>query len=106
MAGVFINATEARERARQSTVIHAEVTALETQVLNAVANSALTVSVSDGTLMTDSNVYYKAYYGITNNATFKDQVTYIKTYFENLSYGVQVTENPQTGDTLVWTLTW
>jgi hypothetical protein len=106
MAGIFINATEARERTRLNPIVHAEVTALEQAVLTATQAGSLTTSISSGTTMTDSNVYYKAYYGVTNDPVSFDQVNYIKTYFENLSYGVTITENPQTGNTLVWGISW
>jgi outer membrane scaffolding protein for murein synthesis (MipA/OmpV family) len=106
MAGIFINAAQARERARLTSVVHLEVTALEQAVLATVQTGGLNVTVSSGTTMTTSNVYYKAYYGVSNDTVSSDQVNYIKTYFENLSYGVTISENSQTGDTLVWDISW
>lgn len=106
MAGVFIDAAEARSRSRQTQEIHAEVTAIEQAILTQVDQGSLEVSIDSGTTMTTSNVYYRSYFGVTNDPASLNQIRYIENYFKNLGYGVSVLENPQTGDTITWNLSW
>lgn len=106
MASVFKNATQARKDARNSSVIHAEVRSLETSVLSSVENGNLSVSVSSGTTMTTSTDYYNAYFSIAADDTKSDQLTYVTRYFTDLGYGITLTENPSTQNTLVWNISW
>lgn len=106
MASVFINATQARRDTRNNSVIHSEVRSIESAVLANVDAGVLYANVSSGTSMTDSNTYYKAYYGITNDRTLVDQIAYVEQYFKNLGYGVKITENTSTGDTIIWNISW
>lgn len=106
MASVFINATQARRDTRNNSVIHSEVRSLESAVLANVDSGVLYANVTSGTTMTDSNAYYKAFYGITNNRTLVDQIDYVEQYFKNLGYGITITENTSTGDTLTWNISW
>lgn len=106
MANIFINATQARKDTRNNSVIHSEVRAVESAVLANVDAGVLYANVSSGTTMTDSNVYYKAYYGITDNRTIVDQIDYVSQYFTNLGYGVKILENSSTGDTITWNISW
>jgi hypothetical protein len=106
MATIFTNATTARRDTRNNSVIHGEVRSIETAVLANIDAGVLYANVSSGTAMTDSNVYYKAYYGITDDRTLIDQVDYVSKYFTDLGYGVKLTENSSTTDTLVWNISW
>lgn len=106
MAGVFINASTARSNTRNASVIHAEVSAIETAVLANIDAGVLYANVTSGTTMTDSNTYYKAYFNITNDASKRDQITTVENYFRNLGYGVKILENPQTTDTITWNINW
>lgn len=106
MSNVFVNATQARRDTRNNSVIHSEVRALESAVLANVDAGVLYANVSTGTIMTNSNVYYKAYYGITEDRTVVDQIDYVSEYFVNLGYGVNITQNQASGDTIVWNISW
>ena len=106
MANIFINATQARKDTRNNSVIHSEVRAIEGAVLANVDAGVLYANVTSGTEMTDSNVYYKAYYGITDNRTVVDQIDYVSQYFTNMGYGVKILENASTGDTITWNISW
>ena len=106
MAGVFINASTARTDTRNSSVIHAEVCAIESAVLANVDAGVLYANVTSGTTMTDSNAYYKAYFNVTNDSSRVDQISTVETYFTNLGYGVKILENSQTTNTITWNINW
>lgn len=106
MANIFVNATQARKDTRNNSTIHSEVRAVEGAVLANVDAGVLYANVTSGTTMTDSNVYYKAYYGITDDRTVVDQIDYVSQYFTNLGYGVKIIENSATGDTITWNISW
>lgn len=106
MASVFINANTARRDARNNSVIHSEVRSLESSVLASIELGELSTVVDTGTTMTGSSNYYNSYYSITDNATLLDQINYVKKYFTDLGYNVQITENPITENTIVWTISW
>ena len=106
MASVFVNATQARRDSRNASVIHAEVRAIETAVLEQVALGELSARINSGTGMTTDVDYYNAYYNLVNDAAKVDQITYVERYFTDLGYGVVITENPSTTNTLVWNISW
>lgn len=106
MASIFVNADQARKDTRNASVIHSEVRAIESAILTNIDAGILNVSVSSGTQMTDSNVYYNVYYGVSNDRSKLDQIEYVKKYFHDLGYGVTITENALTTDTLVWNISW
>ena len=106
MATVFKNATQARKDARNASVIHAEVRSLEGNVLTSIEGGNLSVSVNSGTTMTTDTAYYNAYFSISTDDTKSDQLTYVTRYFTDLGYGITITENPTTQNTLVWNISW
>ena len=106
MASVFVNATQARRDSRNASVIHAEVRAIETVVLEQIALGELSASISSGSTMTVSVDYYNAYYNLVTDAAKIDQITYVQRYFTDLGYGVVITENPSTTNTLIWNISW
>ena len=106
MASVFKNATQARKDARDAGVIHAEVRSLESSVLSSIEGGNLSVSVNTGTTMTTDTAYYNAYFSITSDDTKSDQLSYVTRYFTDLGYGITLTENATTQNTLVWNISW
>ena len=106
MATIFSNAATARKDTRNNSVIHSEVRSIETAVLGNIDAGVLYANVTTGTTMTNSNAYYKAYYGVTVDATKKDQVNYVAKYFKDLGYGVKVAQNLTTTDTITWNISW
>jgi hypothetical protein len=106
MASVFVNATQARKDARDQSVIHAEVRGLESSVLSSVESGNLSVSVNSGTTMTTTTSYYNAYFSIAQDDTKIDQLNYVTRYFTDLGYGITLTENSTTQNTLVWNISW
>lgn len=106
MATIFTNARTARQDTRNVSVIHSEVRSIESAVLANIDAGVLYANITSGTLVTDSNVYYKAYMGITDNRTLVDQLDYVSKYFTDLGYGVSITENPTNPTTLSWNISW
>jgi hypothetical protein len=106
MASVFVNAATARKDSRNNSIIHSEVRSLESSVYASIDLGDLSTVVDTGTTMTGSTDYYNAYYSITNNETILDQINYVRKYFVDLGYNVQITENPVTENTIVWTISW
>ena len=106
MSTVFIDATTARRRTRNSTLVLNEIRALEANVLTQVDAGNLTVSVSTGTTITSGVPYYQAYNGVTTDANKSDQINVVKKHFTDLGYTVSISNNSTTGKTLIWTITW
>lgn len=105
MPGIFINATTARSNTRNNTVIHGEITSIENAVFANVEAGVLYANVNN-TTMTNSNVYYYVWNGITTDATKLDQLNYVKDYFTNLGYGVNLITDPSSNTTLQWNVSW
>jgi hypothetical protein len=103
---IFINATEARRRSRDSVVILNEVRALEANVLSNISAGSLQLIQSTGTTMTGNTSYYQAYNGITTNTTITDQISTVKKHFTDKGYSVNITTNSSTGNTIQWTIKW
>lgn len=105
MAGIFINATTARSNSRNNTIIHNEVTAIENAVFANVDSGVLYANVNN-TVMTNSNVYYNVWNGIVSDATKLDQLNYVKKYFTDLGYGVNIVSDPSNTNHLQWNISW
>lgn len=106
MANIFVNATQARINSRNNSVIHAEVRSIENAVLSNVDAGVLYANITSGTTMTDSNAYYFVYNGVTSDPTKLDQINYVKDYFVNLGYGVNIATNASTNSTIQWNISW
>lgn len=106
MANIFVNATQARKDSRNNSVIHAEVRSIESAVLANVSSGLLYANVSSGTTMTSSNTYYYVYTGVTTDPTKLDQLNYVTEYFTNLGYGVNITTNTSSNNTIIWNISW
>jgi hypothetical protein len=106
MANIFTNATQARKDSRNNVTVHGEVTSLESKVLANIDAGVLYANVSANTTMTTSNAYYNAWNGITTDPTKLDQMNYVKKHFVDLGYGVSVTTNTESNNTIVWNISW
>jgi hypothetical protein len=106
MANIFVNATQARLNTRNNSVIHAEVRSIENTVLSNIDSGVLYANVSSGTAMTSSNAYYFVYNGVTSDPTKLDQINFVKKYFVDLGYGVNITTNSTTNATIQWNISW
>lgn len=106
MASVFVNAGQARRDTRNNTIIHGEVTAIETAILANIDAGLLYANITSGTTMTDSNLYYYAYNGITTDPTRLDQINTVKNCFVDLEYGVNILTNAQTNVNITWNISW
>ena len=103
---IFTNATQARKDTRNNVVVHGEITTLESKVLANIDAGVLYANVSSNTTMTDSNVYYNVWNSIITDPTKLDQLNYVKNHFVNLGYGVSVTTNTSSNNTIVWNISW
>lgn len=106
MANIFVNATTARRDTRNNSIIHSEIRSIEAAVLANIDAGVLYANVTSNTTMTDSNVYYNVYNGVTNDTTKLDQINYVKDYFTGLGYGVSILTNTATEDTITWNISW
>lgn len=102
----FLTATQAREKTRNSTVVHSEMCAIEGAILANIDLGVLYANVTSGTTMTDSTDYYNAYFDVTADASKVDQLDYVSRHFKNLGYSVKIKENLSTGNTITWNLSW
>jgi len=106
MANIFVNATQARKDTRNNSVIHSEVTAIESAVIANIDAGVLYANVISSTTMTNSNVYYNVWNSITTDPTKLDQMNYVKKHFEDLGYGVAVKTNTSSNSTITWNISW
>ena len=106
MANIFVNATTARRDTRNNSIIHSEIRSIESAVLANIDAGVLYANILSNTTMTDSNVYYNVYNGLTTDPTKLDQVNYVKDYFTGLGYGVSILTNTSTEDTITWNISW
>lgn len=106
MADIFTTATQARKDSRNNSVIHNEIRAIESKVIANIDSGVLYANVISSTTMTNSNVYYNVWNGITTDPTKLDQLNYVKKYFVNLGYGVDILTNSSSNNTITWNLSW
>jgi|TARA_A100001011_G_scaffold398686_2_gene504021 hypothetical protein len=106
MAEIFVNATQARKDTRNNSVIHAEVRAIETSVIANVDAGVLYANIINSTNMTNTSTYYNVWNSITTDPTKLDQLNYVKKHFENLGYGVNITTNSSSNNTINWNISW
>ncbi len=108
MPGVFINAATARNNSRNNVIVHSEICTIEDSVLVSVAAGQLSTIVANVSTLThtNSNVYYNVWNGITSDATKLDQINYVKDYFTNLGYAVNITTNVENNTSIQWNITW
>ena len=106
MANIFVNATQARKDTRNNSIIHHEVRAIEGNVIANIDSGVLYANISSNTTMTDSNVYYNVFNGLTTDPTKLDQINYVKKHFTDLGYGVSITTNTSSNNTIVWNISW
>ena len=105
MPGIFVNATTARTDTRNNTVIHGEINTIENAVFANIDAGVLYANVNNST-MTNSNVYYYVHNAVTTDPTKKDQLDYVKKYFKDLGYGVNIVTDPSSNTTLQWNISW
>ena len=103
---IFVNATEARRRSRDSVIILNEVRALEANVLANITAGSLNLIQSTGSTMTGNSSYYQAHNGISSNTTLTDQISTVKKHFTDKGYSVNISTNTSTGNTIQWTIKW
>jgi len=107
MPGIFINASTARSNSRNNIVIHGEITTIEDAVLVNVDAGMLYANVANVSTMTyiASNVYYNAW-NVGTDATKLDQLNYVKDYFTNLGYSVNIVTSELSSTALQWNISW
>ena len=105
MPGIFVTATDARTKSRNNTVIHSEITSIENAVYANIDAGVLYANVNNST-MTNSNVYYYVWNGTTTDPTKLDQINYVKKYFTDLGYGVNIKTNTSSNNTITWNVSW
>lgn len=106
MANIFVNATTARSNSRNNSVIHSEVRSIESAILANVDSGVLYANVTSNTTMTSNVAYYNVWNGVTEDPTKLDQMNYVKDYFVNLGYGVNVGVNATSNNTITWNVNW
>jgi len=105
----FINAKQARLNSRVNSVIHTEITALESLIFTAIDNNLFSISANT-TIMTTPGTTAEAYYvtwqGTSVNANYTDQMSQVIEYFEGLGYSIYQETNTSTSNTFVWVISW
>ena len=106
MANIFVNATTARNNSRNNSVIHGEVRGIESAILANIDSGILYANVSSGTTMTSNVDYYNVWNGVTTDSTKLDQMNYVKDYFVNLGYSIDVGVSTISNNTVTWNVSW
>lgn len=101
----FLSAEQARKNTRDSVVVHNEIRAIESAILTAIDNGDLTTIIND-TTMTNSSDYYNVWYNVTVDAARRDQLNYVRQYFVNLNYDINIATDPSNPAQLRWNVSW
>ena len=111
----FINAKQAREKARKDSTIQSETAVIESAILTAVEANTLSAVISDNSTMTESTdssgkaiaqVYYNVWQGSATDLTKADQMAQVIKYFIDLGYSIHREVNGSTSTTFKWVVTW
>ena len=103
---IFVNATQARADSRNNVVVHGEIRSIESEVFSNIDSGVLYANIISSTTMTNSNVYYNVWNGTQTDPTKLDQINYVKKYFTDLGYGVNITTNTSSNNTISWNVSW
>ncbi len=106
MGDIFTTATQARKDSRNNSVIHSEIRTIESAVIANIDSGVLYANIISSSTMTNSNVYYFVWNGVTTDPTKLDQINYVKKYFVNLGYGVDIKTNSSSNNTITWNVSW
>jgi hypothetical protein len=111
----FINAKQARDKARKDSTIQSETAVIENAILTAVEANTLTITVSDNSIMTEytdsagkavAETYYTIWQGGTSDATKLDQMAQVIKYFVDLGYSIHRQTNSISTTTFEWVVSW
>jgi len=111
----FINAKQAREKARKDSTIQSETAVIENAILTAAEANTLTVTISDNSIMTESTdsagkiiaaTYYTNWQGGASDATKLDQMAQVIKYFVDLGYSIHRQLNTVSTTTFEWVVSW
>lgn len=64
------------------------------------------VMVTENTYGTDPTEYYYVLIGQSDNRVLREQMDYVMSYFRNLGYTIIPTVNPETLNTIQWSICW
>ena len=103
---IVVIATQARADSRNNVVVHGEIRSIESEVFSNIDSGVLYANIVSSTTMTNSNVYYNVWNGTQTDPTKLDQINYVKKYFTDLGYGVNITTNTSSNNTITWNVSW
>jgi hypothetical protein len=109
----MLTATQARARSSNDRIIFDEIRDIESATLDAIDAGQYDVTVSTGTLMTDTGtgiatarLYYSTWTAADSDRARDSQMNSVINYFTSLGYAIERRSNPTTNDTFVWYLAW
>ena len=115
MDNVFPNAVEARDGARDNSLIYGEIRAIETAVLAAIDAGALNTNVPDGVAVTSTVMtgldatgqsYCAVWQGTVTDRSKFEQMMIVQKYFGDLGYTIRRKLPTSTSTSFVWELLW
>lgn len=68
--------------------------------------ATVAVLVTENTYGTDPTEYYYVLIGQSDNRVLREQMDYVMSYFRNLGYTIIPTVNPETLNTIQWSICW
>ena len=101
-----VNSNTAQILSRNDLTIFDEITEISRQIIIQGNNGEYSATVSDGTTMTDSTLYYDVWTGTSQSRKLTDQMNVVISHFEQLGYEIQRITNISTGNTFYWKAEW
>jgi hypothetical protein len=113
MDNVFPNAIEARDGARNNSLIYGEIRAIETVILEAIDQGLLSTNVPSNaegttvasTVMTSDESYSAVWQGTVTDRSKFEQMMIVEKYFRDLGYTIRRKLTSQNGS-MVWEVLW
>jgi hypothetical protein len=121
----FETSTEAKQEARWSDIIESEISAIETEIENAVSEGKFTTTVCDTPMTTPYNIcdcdceingdgysdnfkyeYYKVWKQEVENMPCQDAMNQVIKYFSDRKYAISRKTNPYTKNSFFWIVSW
>lgn len=102
----FIKATDARQLARNLTLLYGEICVIQQAILAAIDRGELEVILSSGSTMTENEAYYDVVSGQSSDRVITQEIQFVLDYFTKLGYNIRPQVNPNTASTLQWKILW
>lgn len=101
-----LTAENARTISKNDLVIFEEIVVLSREIINQSLDNKYDATVSAGTTMTTTQLYYQVWTGTATDRQISEQMNSVIQYFEKLGYIITRKTNTVSGNTIIWFVQW